>query len=168
MEMCLDCKDRVVKIYHFRQKVSKVQKSQRKERVRPKSKADENPSKVVQSIFNIIEKYMEKCSVTAIRVNESSNSLIIESISQSGESNNEKEEGEHGNNVVIIKEEPLDIDSVVFSQFYSDSDNDSNNSTHAKRIPRLRAQKRAATNSKNVEITHDGEDYYHNDAKIRV
>jgi hypothetical protein len=127
MDVCLDCKDKVVKIYHFRRKVSDVQMSQQKAKgVKTKSqpKITEKRSKVVQNIYQIIENYTEKCSITAIRVDEKSNKLIIESSDKKREKTNEELYPEPSNSI-IIKNEPLDqTDNIMFNEFGTEDDSE--------------------------------------------
>lgn len=77
LEICLDCKDKVIKFYHFKRKVHDVQKTKtfRPGRERPRR---EKRSKVVHNIVQIVENYTEKCNVSTIKVDENSRKLIIE------------------------------------------------------------------------------------------
>jgi hypothetical protein len=82
MEICFECKDKVIKFYHFKRKVHearklhKISKSNRK-----KSGKKEKRSKIVQNIYQIIENYTEKCEVkvSKIQIDEQGSKLIIES-----------------------------------------------------------------------------------------
>ncbi|KAG5671359.1 hypothetical protein PVAND_001560 [Polypedilum vanderplanki] len=97
MEICFDCKDKVIKFYHFKRKVKEVQMQQQKMIIQhDKQKNSQKTNKVVHNIYKIIENYTEKCSVTAIRVDEESKKLII----HANEVNNVKEQP------IIIKQEP--------------------------------------------------------------
>lgn len=81
MEICLDCKDKVVKFYHFKRRAREVQKQNitknffTTQNLPPKSKQ----SKVVHNIVKIVEEYSENCSISSIRIDRNSKKLIIES-----------------------------------------------------------------------------------------
>lgn len=79
LEICLDCKDKVIKFYHFKRKVHDVHKRQHNFRPgREKPRHKEKRSKVVHNIVQIVENYTDKCAVSSIKVDESSRKLIIE------------------------------------------------------------------------------------------
>lgn len=82
LDICLDCKDKVIKFYHFKRKVHDAQKTKhfRPGRERPRQK--EKRSKVVTNIVQIVENYADKCAVAMIKVDENSRKLIIEPKSQ--------------------------------------------------------------------------------------
>lgn len=105
MEICLDCKDKVIKFYHFKRKVKEVQRRNIKLH-QQQVKHREKKSKIVHDILEIVENYTEKCSVSAIRIDEEHNKLIIEA------SQSESESEDAGNSQttdlddsVVIKEE---------------------------------------------------------------
>jgi hypothetical protein len=77
MEICLDCKDKLVKFYHFKRKAKEIQK-RRLQASRIRTSKKEKQSKVVHSIVQIVQNYTEKCSISSIRVDESQKKLIIE------------------------------------------------------------------------------------------
>lgn len=76
MEICWDCKDKVLKFYIFKRRAKEVQL-----RVIPKPKrpSAQHKSKMVHSIVNIVESYTQKCSISAITIKESERKLVIES-----------------------------------------------------------------------------------------
>lgn len=74
----MDCKDKVIKFYHFKRKVREVQK-QNFASSRQATQQKERKTKIVQKIVDIVENYTEKCSVSSIRIEEGSKKLIIES-----------------------------------------------------------------------------------------
>lgn len=78
LEICLDCKDKVIKFYHFKRKVHDAQKSKNFRPGREKPRRKEKRSKVVHNIVQIVENYADKCSVSSIKVDENSRKLIIE------------------------------------------------------------------------------------------
>jgi hypothetical protein len=75
----LDCKDKVVKFYHFKRKVKEAQKQSINKSNKLKSPPKEKKSKVVHNIVKIVEDYTAKCSITTVRIDESNKKLIIES-----------------------------------------------------------------------------------------
>lgn len=77
LEICLDCKDKVIKFYHFKRKVHDVQKTKTFRPGRDKPRREKR-SKVVHNIVQIVENYTEKCHVSSIKVDENSRKLIIE------------------------------------------------------------------------------------------
>ncbi|KAG5671350.1 hypothetical protein PVAND_001552 [Polypedilum vanderplanki] len=99
MEICLDCKDKVIKFYHFKRKVKEVQISLKNNTSEPKefSKNSKKQSKIVHDIYEIIENYTEKFSVSSIRVNENGKKLIIESSSNNSDSSRSSNNGESEN-----------------------------------------------------------------------
>ncbi|KAG5671349.1 hypothetical protein PVAND_001551 [Polypedilum vanderplanki] len=125
MEICLDCKDKVVKMYHFKKRIDEVQKnlrSKRKTIQQETPKISEKHTKIVQSIYQIIENYTKKCKISAIRVNENGKRLIIESSSsfETKESVNKDffEQSTSFNDALhetpmIIKPEPTDATDVL-------------------------------------------------------
>lgn len=76
MEICLDCKNKVVRFYHFKRRVKEAQIKDPQELRSPRFKPTN--SKIVLNIVEIVEKYTEKCSISTIKVDESSRKLIIE------------------------------------------------------------------------------------------
>jgi hypothetical protein len=73
----LDCKDKVVKFYHFKRRAKEIQKRKlQSSRLRGPKK--EKQSKVVHNIVEIVENYTEKCAISSIRIDEGSKKLIIE------------------------------------------------------------------------------------------
>lgn len=77
----MDCKDKVLKFYHFKRKVKEVQKqrnSRQNEQIEARKK---KKSKVVHNIVSIVENYSEKCSISSIKIDANSRKLIIESSS---------------------------------------------------------------------------------------
>lgn len=80
MEICLDCKDKVVKFYHFKRRAREVQ-SQNLGQFSSIENLQPGPkhSKVVHNIVKIVEKYSEECSISSIRVDKHNKKLIIES-----------------------------------------------------------------------------------------
>lgn len=78
LEICLDCKDKVIKFYHFKRKVHDVQKTKHFRPGREKPRHRAKRSKVVHNIVQIVEDYTEKCNVSTIKVDENSRKLIIE------------------------------------------------------------------------------------------
>lgn len=77
----MDCKDKVLKFYHFKRKVREVQKqrnSRQNEQIEARKK---KKSKVVHDIVSIVENYSEKCSISSIKIDANSRKLIIESSS---------------------------------------------------------------------------------------
>lgn len=113
MEICLECKDKSLKFYHFKQKIKDAQahiiKSTSK---KSKPHTTQKSSKVVHSIYKIIENYTEKCSISKIRVDENSKKLIIESNDQPQQPKKRKyvqqeDYEENEINSEIIKEEPV-------------------------------------------------------------
>lgn len=75
-EICLDCKDKVVKFYHFKKRAKEVQK-QKLQCSRYKQLNKEKKSKVVQNIIEIVENYTERCSISSIRVDEDNKKMTI-------------------------------------------------------------------------------------------
>lgn len=78
MEICLDCKDKVIKFFHFKRQVKEVQMNRKfspKRHVKPKK---HKRSKVVHDIFKIIKNYTDECSVASIKVDKSTKRLVIE------------------------------------------------------------------------------------------
>lgn len=149
-EICLDCKDKLIKFYHFKRKAKEIQKKKlQANRVRTSRK--EKHSKVVQNIVQIVENYTEKCSISSIRVDEINKKLIIEpqgtdNVEQSNDSVlpviiPHKSElpfepdyaSESSLNAVIIKQEPgldleesnyIDDDSMTFNDGTEHDDDD--------------------------------------------
>lgn len=78
MEICLDCKDKVIKFYNFKRKVKEVQNTNISFS-KQKTQQREKKTKIVQNIIEIVENYTEKFSISSIRVEETTNKLIIES-----------------------------------------------------------------------------------------
>lgn len=76
--MCLDCKDKVIKFYHFKRKVKEVQR-QSVTPVKQKTLQKLRKNKIVHNIVEIVENYTEKCSISSIQIDVSHNKLIIES-----------------------------------------------------------------------------------------
>lgn len=77
MQICLDCKEKVVKFYHFKRKVKEIHKrssNSNKQKLTPQEKS----SKVVHNIVDIVESYTEKCSISTIKIDEGHQKLIIE------------------------------------------------------------------------------------------
>ena len=78
MEICLDCKEKLIFFYHFKRKVKEAHKITTningRKNVQPRNKQ----SKIVQNILKIVENYAEKCSISTIQVDESNRKLIIE------------------------------------------------------------------------------------------
>lgn len=77
-DICLDCKDKVVKFYHFKRKVQDVQKRKSFRPAREKPRQKMKSSKVVHNIVQIVESYTDKCSVSSIRVDQTNRKLVIE------------------------------------------------------------------------------------------
>lgn len=77
MEICLDCKDKVIKFYHFKRKVKEAQKHRIRTREQTVA-SKEKQSKIIHNIVEIVRDYTKKCDVSTIRVDESSKQLIIE------------------------------------------------------------------------------------------
>lgn len=77
MQICLDCKDKVIKFYHFKRKVKEIHKRNIRSN-KQKTQQNEKFSKVVHNIVNIVETYTEKCSISTIKIDESSQKLIIQ------------------------------------------------------------------------------------------
>jgi hypothetical protein len=78
MEICLDCKDKVVKFYHFKRKAKEVQKRQKSTTEKTLNQPKDKTSKVVHDIVAIVQNYTEKCSISTIKIDESNDKLIIE------------------------------------------------------------------------------------------
>lgn len=114
LEICLDCKDKVIKFYHFKRKVQETQKQNRRHEKPtniPKSQKSvkNKQSKVIHNIYDIVKNYTEKCSIVKIRVNENNKKLIIESNDDNHETTGSISEDlnqQHSFNHVKIKEEP--------------------------------------------------------------
>ncbi|CAG9806683.1 unnamed protein product [Chironomus riparius] len=140
MEICLDCKDKSLKFYHFKQKVKDVQahipKSSSK---KSKSQTLQKSSKVVHSIYKIIENYTEKCSISKIRVDEKSKKLIIESNDQPQHIEKlryvqAEDYEENAIDPTVIKQEPIvlcgqslineSVDENYFNEDYDDDETD--------------------------------------------
>ncbi|KAG5670654.1 hypothetical protein PVAND_000902 [Polypedilum vanderplanki] len=112
-------------MYHFKKRIDEVQKnlrSKRKTIQQETPKISEKHTKIVQSIYQIIENYTTKCKISAIRVNENGKKLIIESSSsfETKESVNEDffEQSTSFNDALhetpmIIKPEPTDATDVL-------------------------------------------------------
>jgi hypothetical protein len=79
MDICLDCKDKVVKFYHFKRKAKEVQKQKPAGSQNKAQKTKERASKIVHNILDIVQNYTERCSISRIKVDERSKKLIIES-----------------------------------------------------------------------------------------
>jgi hypothetical protein len=79
MQICLDCKDKTIKFYHFKRQAQEVHK-QNKRSFMPSSQKPKKQkrSKVVHNIYKIIETYADKCSIGTIKINESTRKLVIE------------------------------------------------------------------------------------------
>lgn len=83
MEICLDCKDKVVKFYHFKRRARDVQnQNPRKNCSTQKEAPSAKQSKVVHNIVKIVEEYSQSCSISSIRVVKHSKKLIIESATE--------------------------------------------------------------------------------------
>lgn len=106
MDICLDCKDKVVKFYHFKRKVKETQQTQQKSKTNYDKQQSSSNSRIVHNIYKIIESYAEKCAVSAIRVQEDSKKLIIES--------NETDSHRVNNEEMEIKQEP---ESDLFEEY---------------------------------------------------
>lgn len=78
MEICLDCKDKVIKFYNFKRKVKEVQNTN-VSFSKQKTQQRERKTKIVQNIIEIVENYTERFSISSIRVEETTKKLIIES-----------------------------------------------------------------------------------------
>lgn len=78
MEICLDCKDKVIKFYSFKRKVTEHQRHNISF-TKQKTRQREQKTKIVQSIIDIVENYTEKFAISSICVEETTNKLIIES-----------------------------------------------------------------------------------------
>ena len=75
--------EKTIKFYHFKRKIKEAQGHiPRNSAKKLKPQASQKSSKVVHTIYKIIENYTEKCSISKIRVNENSKKLIIESNDQ--------------------------------------------------------------------------------------
>lgn len=77
MEICWDCKDKVLKFYIFKRRAKEVRLQ-----VIPKPKrpsVQNIKSKMVHNIVNIVESYTQKCSISAITIKEDERKLVIES-----------------------------------------------------------------------------------------
>ena len=83
MEICLDCKDKVVKFYHFKRRAKELQKQHIRPTRQNTPQQHERQSKIVHNIVKIVENYTEKCSISTITIDESSKKLIIESQEES-------------------------------------------------------------------------------------
>ncbi|CAG9808008.1 unnamed protein product [Chironomus riparius] len=112
-EICLDCKDKVIKFYHFKRKVQETQKQNIRDKkptnIPQLQKSVKNKqSKVVHNIYDIVKNYTEKCSIVKIRVNENNRKLIIESNEDNHETGSISEDldQQHSFNHLKIKEEP--------------------------------------------------------------
>lgn len=80
MEICLDCKDKALKFYHFKRKVKEVQKQNISKIVnRTKSQAKHKQNKIIHNIVKIVQDYTKKHSISSIRIEESAKKLVIES-----------------------------------------------------------------------------------------
>lgn len=77
MEICWDCKDKVLKFYIFKRRAKEVQLRDIPKPKRPSARHIK--SKMVHNIVNIVESYTQKCSISAITIKESERKLVIES-----------------------------------------------------------------------------------------
>jgi hypothetical protein len=75
-EICLECKDKVVKFYHFKRKTKEIQRQKLQSNRLRTSKKKKN-SKVVQSIIDIVENYTEKYAISSVEVDEFGKKLTI-------------------------------------------------------------------------------------------
>lgn len=126
MEICLDCKDKVVNFFQFKRKIKDAQKAGGNGKtLHARSKFSENTrNKIVKNICEIIENYTEKCSVTSIRVNEGKRRLIIEG-NDDIESENDEQDSENETEMhrprnifeepIFIKAEPEDKQEITFN-----------------------------------------------------
>lgn len=73
----MDCKDKLVKFYHFKRKAKEIQK-RKLQSSRQRVPRKDKHNKIVHNIIQIVENYTEKCSISSIRVDESNKKLIIE------------------------------------------------------------------------------------------
>lgn len=114
MEICLDCKDKTLKFYHFKRKVKEgreyLHKSTNNNRKKPQD--TQKYSKIVCNIYRIIENYTEQCAITKIQINTTDRALIIESSEKLPQKSKRKEakfdencEEEMQLETAIIKEE---------------------------------------------------------------
>lgn len=134
MEICLDCKDKSLKFYHFKQKIKDVQGHiTRSSSKKSKPQTTQKSSKVVHSIYRIIENYTEKCSISKIRVDEKGKKLIIESNEQQSEKRRYVQPEDYEENAIdpaVIKQEPILIcgqslaNEPVEENYYNDCDDD--------------------------------------------
>lgn len=113
MEICLDCKDKVVKFYHFKRKVKEVQKQNKNKTANTKkSQQNRKRSKSVHNIVNIVENFMKSHSVSSVRVDESKQRLVIEScaVDQGVDEPYESSSYSSSNKIVSadLKQEPED------------------------------------------------------------
>ncbi|XP_070502779.1 uncharacterized protein [Chironomus tepperi] len=138
MEICLDCKDKSLKFYHFKQKIKEVQshipKSSSK---KSKPPVVQKSSKIIHSIYKIIENYTEKCSISKIRVDEKSKKLIIESNEQPQHAEKRRyvqpeDYEENAIDPTVIKQEPIllcgqnMVDESVEENYFNDDYDDDN------------------------------------------
>lgn len=104
----MDCKDNVVKFYNFKRKVQRIHVNNRKNErgtksIELKERGKNKQNKIVKNIYDIVQNFVEKCSVVTIKVSETNKQLTIES----------KEE-ETKRNFVHIKEE-LELEKLESS-----------------------------------------------------
>lgn len=145
----MDCKDKLVKFYHFKRRAKEIQK-RKHQSCRPRAPKKEKQSRVVHNIVDIVENYTEKCSISTVRIDENNKKLIIEPINLENESFSSiitpviipnKEElpfeaeyvSENALAAVIIKQEPglmieensfNDEDSMTFNDTMDHDDDD--------------------------------------------
>jgi helix-turn-helix, Psq domain len=119
VQICAECKDKVVRFYHFKRKIQSENKQIKCTTKIPKK--HKQRSKIVHDIVDIIDNYSQKCAVSSVKVDEKNNKLIIVAADHDQEymqtefnMNYDEEPAEETSIIKIsIKEEP-DDDSMVY------------------------------------------------------
>lgn len=116
-KICLDCKDKVVKFYHFKRKVKEVQNQ-----IVASKKQNQPKSKVVHKILDIVRNFSDKYSISSIQVDENNRKLVIAPAEKAPVASSSAPDDSAP--IIVIKQEPTsDGDEILWQPSEPESPN---------------------------------------------